>query len=97
MPGILFYLPIQYYGALNGAGCGSPKNEIKINGNSSNTFVGTILAPCSDVTVLGTADNFIFNSQVIGWNVEMGGNSGTSVYYDDDQNGHRPGHIGLLR
>lgn len=82
---------------MDGSGCGNISQEVKINGNASNTIVGTILAPCSDISIEGTADNFIFNSQVIGWNVNMGGSSGTSVYYDEEQNGHRPGHINLLR
>ncbi len=97
MPGILFYLPIQYYGDLNGNGCGDPKNEFKITGNSGNVFGGTILAPCTDVVVLGTSDNFMYDSQVIGWNVEIGGTTGMTVNYDADKNGHEAGYITLLR
>ena len=97
MPGILFYLPFAHYGALDGSGCGNVTQELKINGNSNNTFTGTILAPCSDVSIEGTAASFMFNSQVIGWNVNAGGTSGTSVYYDDAVNGHNPGNVNLFR
>lgn len=97
MPGILFYLPFSYYGNVDGSGCGNVNQELKINGNSSNTFTGTILAPCSDISIEGTATSFMFNAQIIGWNVNVGGTSGTSVFYDDAQNGYNPGNVNLFR
>jgi hypothetical protein len=102
MPGILFYLPTDYYDGnvderLDPSGCGDVQQELKINGNSASTFSGTILAPCSDIQLEGTSDTLILNSQVIGWNVNLGGNNGTYVYYDNNVNGLNPGYITLCR
>ncbi len=97
MPGILFYLPISYYGAMDGSGCGDPNQEVKINGGASTTIIGTILAPCSDVSLEGSATTSIFNSQVIGWNVNVAGGGTTSVVYDDSLNGFNPGNLNLYR
>jgi hypothetical protein len=96
MPGILFYLPVQYYGSLDGTGCGSPNQELKINGGSYSELRGTILAPCSDISVEGTADNTI-NGQIIGWNVDFGGDTGSALTYIDNQNGWKPASLDLYR
>lgn len=97
MPGILLFLPIQYYGSLDGTGCGNTNQEVKINGNSSSFIQGTILAPCSDVSLEGGSDTYILNSQVIGWNVDVAGNNSASVVYDDSLNGLNPGNLNLYR
>ncbi len=61
---ILFYVP-------GAAGTGQP---VTINGNSDSYFSGTIYAPGSDVDFLGTSHTEgCENTQVIGWNVRIGG------------------------
>jgi hypothetical protein len=68
IPGILFYIP-------NGG-------AVTIDGTSGDNFTGMIYAPKSDVQLTGNADN-IFNGQVIGWNVKVGGTNNMKVNYDN--------------
>lgn len=65
VPGLLFYVPYLP----PSPNCPS---DVTINGTSDTFFVGTILAPCSDLHWLGTNKTGT-NVQVIGWNVEIGG------------------------
>lgn len=60
-------------------------STIRLNGNSSSTFTGTILAPASDVTVDGTGDTGI-NGQIIGYTVDLSGTSNVSINYSDENN-----------
>ncbi len=59
---------------------------ISINGNSDSAFAGTILAPASDIDIAGTGGAGGFNSQVIGYTVELSGTSDISINYNDAQN-----------
>jgi hypothetical protein len=69
---ILFYVP-------GASGKGQP---VKINGNSDSYFTGTIYAPGSDVDFLGTSHaEGCENTQVIGWNVRIGGTSDVIFCY----------------
>lgn len=72
--GLLIYVPL------------SNKATITINGNSASTFVGTILAPASDITILGTGSSSGLNSQVIGYTVDLSGTSDTLINYNDADN-----------
>lgn len=65
IPGLLFYVPYLP----PAPNCPS---DVTFNGTSDTFFVGTILAPCSDLHWLGTNKTGT-NVQVIGWNVEIGG------------------------
>jgi Flp pilus assembly protein TadG len=65
IPGLLFYVPYLP----PSPNCPS---DVTINGTSDTFFIGTILAPCSDLHWLGTNKTGT-NVQVIGWNVEIGG------------------------
>ena len=65
-------------------------NDIKLNGNSDSYFKGTILAPESDIDMLGNGSTNGYQSQVIGFNVEVGGTADTYVFYDDNNNYSRP-------
>jgi hypothetical protein len=38
-----------------------------------------------------------FNSQVIGYNVNMGGSTGTSVIFDESKQAQRPAALDLYR
>jgi hypothetical protein len=68
IPGIWLYSP-------NGG-------KVTLNGTSSDNFVGMIYAPKSDVKLTGNAEN-IFEGQVIGWNVNIGGTNDMQVHYDN--------------
>jgi hypothetical protein len=70
IPGITIYLP-----ATN-------NNTVTINGNSSSFYEGVMFAPSSLIKMDGTGDTMYQNSQVIGWNVTVGGTADTQVIYD---------------
>jgi hypothetical protein len=63
--GLLFYVP--YIPPTQNC-----PSDVTFNGTSDTFFIGTILAPCSDLHWLGTNTTGT-NVQVIGWNVEIGG------------------------
>jgi hypothetical protein len=63
----------------------SNTNDLQINGNSTSFFTGTILAPGSNIDMLGTGFTDAFHTQVIGWNVEVGGTADTYVVFDDNE------------
>jgi len=75
--GLLFYMPMT--------NCG----KITINGNSQSSFIGTILAPCADISVDGTGANGL-QGQIIGYTVDLSGNSETTIIYNPDQNWQAP-------
>ena len=94
IPGVLIYMPRQYYDCANAS---ANSNTLQINGNAGNQFEGTVLAPCSSVELNGSSSNYAFNTQVIGYNVNIGGASGTSVIYQSDKNLLRPAFMDLYR
>ncbi|MBI3168695.1 MAG: hypothetical protein HYZ22_09470 [Chloroflexi bacterium] len=61
---------------------------IRINGSSSSSIDGTILAPASDVVVDGTGqavDGGGINGQIIGYTVDLSGTSNIDIYYDQNK------------
>lgn len=91
IPGILIYAPPSTnYRDVN-------KNGILLNGTSSSTFTGTILAPALDVYVNGTGSTDAYRTQVIGWNVQVGGTAETYVQYYDNFSFHKPPTLELNR
>jgi len=72
--GLLLYAPM------------SNDNPITLNGNDDSHFTGTVLAPASAVSVLGTGAADGFHTQVIGYTVELGGTADTSIVYNDNEN-----------
>ena len=70
-------------------------NKILLNGNSTSYFKGTILAPESDIDMLGNGDTDGYQCQLIGWNVEAGGTANTYVFYDDASQYSKPTWIDL--
>jgi hypothetical protein len=85
LPGILFYLDADNH------------SDVTINGNSDSHYVGIIYAPGSDVYMTGTGDTTAFQTQVIGWNVEFGGDAETFVEYDAQRSYHRPATVMLYK
>ncbi len=83
IPGLVIYVPVNN------------TNDIQINGNSESYFEGTILAPGSNIDMLGTGEVDAFHTQVIGWNVEVGGNADTFVLYNGDEQYSEPSAIEL--
>jgi len=84
IPGILIYLPSNNHSA------------IILNGNEGAFFNGTILAPGSSIQLTGTSQN-TYQGQVVGWNVEVGGNSDTFVTFNPDDGYTIPTSIELYK
>jgi hypothetical protein len=70
-------------------------SDILFNGNSGSQFTGTILAPESDIDMLGNGDTDGYQCQVIGYNVEAGGTADTFVQYDDASQYSKPTWLDL--
>jgi len=64
-------------------------STINLNGNSESGFVGTILAPCSEITVSGTGGSGL-QGQIIGYTVDLAGTSNSTIIYNPDQNWQAP-------
>ncbi len=77
VPGLTIYLPPPN------------NNTVTLNGNSNSYYEGTVFAPLSLIKMDGTGDVMYQQSQVIGWNVTVGGTADTSVFYD--------GCVGVIR
>ena len=72
--GLLIYLPM------------TNSSEVNINGNSSSSITGTILALASPVSVEGSGGVEGINSQIIGYTVDFSGNGGTLISYTGSEN-----------
>jgi len=72
--GLLLYLP--------------PENRSKVvlNGGSGSSISGTILAPASPIHINGNDSPSGFHSQIIGYTVDVGGDSNVVIIYKDNQN-----------
>jgi hypothetical protein len=85
IPGLLWYLPE------------SNPAQFTMNGTADIIFVGTILAPSTSICLLGTNFTDGYQTQVIGWDVEVGGTADTFVRYNGDQQFNLPTTIELAR
>lgn len=79
--GVLLYLAPQVSGGvlLN-------TQAIDMRGNGTGNVVGSIIAPSADVTMFGNSGTGAFNSQVIGYQVDSGGNADIMVAYQANDN-----------
>ena len=70
----------------------------KINGNVQNTFTGAIFAPYCNINIDGGA-GASFNSQIIGYTINIGGNSTIHFSYDaaNDPRNNQPAHVELIK
>lgn len=60
-------------------------NNVDIEGNGSDTFIGTILAPCSQVKLTGSSSSGVpqsFNNQIIADTISVSGGAGLVINYD---------------
>ncbi|MEW5870585.1 MAG: pilus assembly protein TadG-related protein [Chloroflexota bacterium] len=91
IPGVVIYAPPDSnYRDIN-------KNGIHVTGNSESYFTGTILAPALDVFMNGISRNEAYKSQIIGWNVQVGGTALTSVLFNENLLYTKPTYIELYR
>lgn len=74
--GLLIYMPI------------TNKNILALNGNDDSRYQGTILAPAADIRLNGLDSTFgaAYHSQIIGYYIEVDGNSDIHIEYKDEQN-----------
>ncbi len=85
IPGIVIYAPASNH------------NEIQITGNADSYFQGTVLAPGASCDMLGNATSNAYQTQVICWDVEVGGTNDTFVYYREENQYSKPASIDLTR
>jgi hypothetical protein len=72
--GLLIYMPIKN------------KGRIALNGDFESSYRGTILAPGGDVRLNGMESNVGFHSQIIGYTIEVDGQSNIPIKYRDEDN-----------
>ena len=75
---------------------GTPPN-CSIDGNSINTYEGTIFAPYCDVTVNGDSTGANLDAQVIGYTVTLNGSATMNINYDRDHVVHDARRVGLMK
>ena len=71
--------------------------DCHINGDSSNTYIGTIFAPYCDLIINGGSDLTSYTSQFIGYTVAILGNAETELHYDINNSAKNQPKIGLMR
>ncbi len=74
--GLLFYVPIDNH------------SIVALNGDDDSNYKGTILAPGADVRIngLNSKSGAFYQSQIIGYYVEVDGNDNIYIKYEDEQN-----------
>lgn len=74
LKGLLIYAPIKN------------KSILSLNGNAESSITGTILAPGAEIRINGFASESGLHSQIIGYMIEVDGQSNVIIKYKDDQN-----------
>ncbi len=67
----------------------SNTQSVKITGGAANTYIGTILAPASDVQLSGGTSGesgLNIQTQVIGFTLGLSGNAGLNINYNQSEN-----------
>jgi hypothetical protein len=72
--GLLLFLPMDNH------------SLVVLNGSAESIFRGTILAPGSKIRIIGNESRYGYHSQIIGYTIELDGNSKILIRYLDDQN-----------
>jgi Flp pilus assembly protein TadG len=92
--GVLMYLAPQ---VSNGVLLNT--QELDMRGNGGGDIVGTIIAPSADVTMFGNSGTGAFDSQVIAYQVDSGGEANITIAYDAGDNyvAAQPSTLSLLK
>jgi hypothetical protein len=80
--GVLFYLKPQY----DANGHLTQTQSIDMRGNSSANITGSIIAPSALITMFGNSGPGNYDSQIIGYRVDSGGNANIAVKYKINHN-----------
>ena len=85
IPGIVIYM--------------DPSNhsELKINGTSDSYWIGTILAPGANIDINGTGYIDSYRTQIIGWNVQVGGTADLWVTFEESNLYTKPTSMELYK
>lgn len=76
-----------YPGLLLSMSYENPKNcsDVTLNGNGTSTFVGSILAPCSNVKLNGGSGGSGYNNQIIADTITLSGNTDIVINFDPNK------------
>lgn len=86
IPGVLIYL------------AHGNDSTVSITGNSTSFYLGTIYAPDGDLYISGSSGTHpTFNTQLIGYNVEVSGGATIDINFNDDENFEQPPYMDLLK
>ena len=93
--GVLIYLAPQF----DPDGNLLNTQAIDMRGNGTADIVGSIIAPSADVTMFGNSGAFGFQSQVIAYQVDSGGNADIQITYDSSKiyNASQPITLSLIK
>lgn len=93
--GVLMYLAPQVDG--NGNLLNTQAMDLRGNGNAE--FRGTIIAPSADVTMFGNSGTEGYQSQIVAYQVDTGGNANITIDYhaEDNYRAAQPMEISLIR
>jgi Flp pilus assembly protein TadG len=80
--GVLFYLAPQF----DANGNLIQTQQIDMRGNDNNNVTGSILAPSADITMFGNSGTASFDSQIVGYRVDSGGNANIAIKYKINHN-----------
>jgi Flp pilus assembly protein TadG len=72
--GLLMFVPMNNH------------DKVVLNGGADSKIKGTILAPASAIHINGNDSSSGFHSQIIGYTVDVNGDSNVVIVYEDDQN-----------
>lgn len=85
IPGVLIYM------------ASGNNHGVEINGNSASTWTGTVYAPESFIDFTGNGNSHGYETQLIGWNVEAGGDADANIWYCSCQVYSKPTSMDLNR
>lgn len=72
--GLLIYLPLEN------------RSKVVLDGGQGSVISGTIFAPASPILIKGNNSSSGFQSQIIGYTIEVDGSSNVAIVYNDAQN-----------
>lgn len=75
---------------------GAPE-DCKIDGNTTNSFTGTIFAPYCNITINGGSADTSYNAQIVAYEVKLNGNNTINFNYDPSVNRWNEPQMGLMR
>lgn len=86
IPGVLFYLAHGNSGT------------VSLEGNADSQYLGLIFVPDGDIKITGTSGTYpTFNTQLIGYNVEVSGNAELDINFSGPNTWNRPTMLELYK